>query len=79
MGYFFVAASGMFTVASFLTPLENLLLDYSSILSLAIFLLQIIFVNFSHSFGLTLQTNFYTAMLVYVSEACHGIILLDHL
>ena len=62
----FVAVAGWGTVASFVPYLEKVLLDYSSILSLAMFLFQIIFVNFSHTFGLIQKNNYYTALIVYV-------------
>lgn len=66
LGYFLVAAAGLGAVASFVPSFEKLLFDYGSVISLAIFLLQVIFVNFSNSFGLTLKSNYYIAMLVYV-------------
>ena len=70
VGYVFVAAAGWGTVAMFVPYLEKLLLDYSGILSLTLFLLKVLFVTLGPHLGLLSMNNHYTAMLVYVSSAC---------
>ena len=68
LGYVFVAASGWATVGAFVPYLEKLLFDYSGVASLALFMLQIAFINFSQTLGLLSMPNYYTVILAYVSK-----------
>ena len=71
LGYVYVAAAGWGTVGTYVPYLERLMLDYSGILSLVLFVIRVMFINYCQNLGLVHMNNYYVAMLAHVSTRMH--------